>query len=163
MPGAELLAAWSMAGISEAARNAKGDKHGQGPCHHQTALYVDDFDRARTFYQDVFGLKPPLEQDGFCAYDVAGRSVLLIFARGQFLNTQKRPGGEIPPHDGSGPAHVAFAIDAQALEEWKARLCDFGIGVEGRMQWARVGRSLFFRDPENHLLELMTPGNWTTY
>jgi predicted enzyme related to lactoylglutathione lyase len=27
----------------------------------ETALYVDDFDRARTFYQDVFGLKPLLE------------------------------------------------------------------------------------------------------
>jgi hypothetical protein len=31
------------------------------------------------------------------------------------------------------------------------------------MHWARGGRSLFFRDPDNHLLELMTPGNWTTY
>lgn len=129
----------------------------------ETALYVDDLARARAFYQDVFGLKPLLEQDGFCAYDVAGRDVLLIFARGQFLNARKRPGGEIPPHDGSGPVHMAFAIDAHAYEEWEARLGDFGIAVEARMQWARGGRSMFFRDPDQHLLELMTPGNWATY
>jgi catechol 2,3-dioxygenase-like lactoylglutathione lyase family enzyme len=129
----------------------------------ETALYVEDLARARAFYQDVFGLKPLLEQDGFCAYDVAGRSVLLLFARGQFLNTQKRPGGEIPPHDGTGPVHVAFAIDAQAYEEWESKLGNFGIAIDGRMLWARGGRSMFFRDPDEHLLELMTPGNWTTY
>lgn len=100
----------------------------------ETALYVDDMARARAFYQDVLGLQPLLEQDEFCAYDVAGRSVLLMFTRGQFLTTQKRPGGEIPPHDGSGPVHIAFAIDAQAYGEWEARLADFGIALEAQMQ-----------------------------
>jgi catechol 2,3-dioxygenase-like lactoylglutathione lyase family enzyme len=29
--------------------------------------------------------------------------------------------------------------------------------------WDRGGRSLFFHDPDGHLLELVTPGIWPEY
>jgi len=89
--------------------------------------------------------------------------VLLLFKRGSSLALQTSPGGSIPPHDGSGPLHVAFAIDAGELEAWEARLDQLGIPVEGRMEWPRGGRSLYFRDPDGHLLELITPGVWQSY
>ena len=47
--------------------------------------------------------------------------------------------------------------------EWETRLGEKGIAIEGRTQWARGGQSLYFRDPDGHLLELATPGIWQTY
>jgi catechol 2,3-dioxygenase-like lactoylglutathione lyase family enzyme len=66
------------------------------------------------------------------------------------------PGGVIPPHDGSGPHHLAFSIAADELQEWEARLGEFGVAIEGRTSWPRGGIS--FRDPDGHLLA--TPGLW---
>ena len=129
----------------------------------ETALYVDDLDRARAFYEDSLGLAPLLKTKTLFAYDVGGANVLLLFQRGASLQTQASAGGAIPPHDGSGPLHIAFAIDAEDLAAWEAKLDRLGIAVEGRMQWERGGTSLYFRDPDGHLLELTTPGLWKTY
>jgi catechol 2,3-dioxygenase-like lactoylglutathione lyase family enzyme len=129
----------------------------------ETALYVDDLDRAARFYEDVLGL-PSLTGDGrFKAYDVAGRSVLLLFRQGATLETMKLPGGTIPPHDGQGPVHIAFAVSAEDLPTWERKLGDAGVVVEGRTRWQRGGESIYFRDPDGHLLELATPGLWATY
>jgi catechol 2,3-dioxygenase-like lactoylglutathione lyase family enzyme len=129
----------------------------------ETALYVDDLDRARAFYEDKLGLTPLLKTKTLFAYDVGGANVLLLFQSGASLQTQRAAGGSIPPHDGSGPLHIAFAIDADELPAWEARLEERGINVEGRMQWERGGTSLYLRDPDGHLLELATPGLWRTY
>jgi hypothetical protein len=84
--------------------------------------------------------------------------VLLLFRRGATLETVRMPGGTIPPHDGHGPLHMAFAVAADALPQWEQRLRERGIAVEGRTSWSRGGRSIYFRDPDGHLLELATPG-----
>jgi catechol 2,3-dioxygenase-like lactoylglutathione lyase family enzyme len=70
------------------------------------------------------------------------------------------PGGTIPPHDGKGPHHIAFSIAADELAQWETRLADFGVAIEGRTIWPRGGTSVYFRDPDGHLLELATPGLW---
>nr|WP_210339818.1 VOC family protein [Bosea sp. ASV33] len=129
----------------------------------ETALYVDDLDRARVFYEDKLGLAPLLKTKTLFAYDIGGSTVLLLFQRGASLQTQSAAGGTIPPHDGSGPLHIAFAIDPDELAAWEAKLEQLGIAVEGRMQWERGSTSLYFRDPDGHLLELATPGLWRTY
>jgi catechol 2,3-dioxygenase-like lactoylglutathione lyase family enzyme len=129
----------------------------------ETSLYVDDLDRARRFYKEVMELTPLFEDQRMSALDVGGRSVLLLFRRGGSTETLYLPGGTIPPHDGSGPVHIAFAVSAAALPDWQARLVEAGITVEGRTDWPRGGISLYFRDPDGHLLELATPGLWRTY
>jgi catechol 2,3-dioxygenase-like lactoylglutathione lyase family enzyme len=129
----------------------------------ETALYVDDLDRAGSFYEDVLGVTPLTIDARLRAYDVGGRSVLLLFHRGGTLETVHLPGGTIPPHDGAGPIHLALAIPAESLEEWEAWLGEKGIAIEGRTQWPRGGQSIYFRDPDGHLLELATPGIWQTY
>ena len=129
----------------------------------ETALYVDDLDRARAFYQDALGLRAMNSDSRFLAFDVGGRSVLLLFHRGATLETVHLPGGTIPPHDGHGPLHIAFAVTADALPEWERRLTEQGISIEARTAWPRGGHSIYFRDPDNHLLELVTPGVWTIY
>ena len=128
----------------------------------ETALYVDDLDRAAAFYADVLGLAPLYEDQRLRAFAV-GNSVLLLFRRGASLETIKLPGGTIPPHDGSGPLHVAFAVAADELVRWEARLGERDIPIEGRTDWSRGGRSVYFRDPDGHLLELATPGLWRIY
>jgi catechol 2,3-dioxygenase-like lactoylglutathione lyase family enzyme len=129
----------------------------------ETCLYVDDLDRAARFYELVLGLTALTSDARFRAYDVGGQSVLLLFRRGATLETVHMPGGTIPPHDGYGPLHMAFAVTAEALVQWEQRLHERGIGIEGRTEWPRGGRSIYFRDPDGHLLELATPGLWATY
>jgi catechol 2,3-dioxygenase-like lactoylglutathione lyase family enzyme len=129
----------------------------------ETALYVDDLDRAAAFYADVLGLAALHADERLRAFAVGGRSVLLLFRRGASLETARLPGGTIPPHDGSGPLHVAFAVAADELAAWEERLRERGVAIEGRTDWPRGGRSIYFRDPDGHLLELATPGLWSIY
>ncbi|WP_454618845.1 VOC family protein [Bradyrhizobium cenepequi] len=129
----------------------------------ETALYVDDLDRARAFYTDVLGLESLTSDSRFLAFDVGGRNVLLLFRRGATLETVHLPGGTIPPHDGHGPIHAAFAIAADELPAWEKRLGEHDVAIEGRTDWPRGGKSIYFRDPDNHLLELVTPGVWAIY
>lgn len=135
----------------------------------ETALYTDDLGRARHFYSTVLGLEPIFEAETLIAFSVGGKSVLLIFRRGGSMKTQYFPGGEgvprgeIPPHDAAGQLHICFAIETKDLLAWDKKLADAGVSIEGRMDWVRGGKSIYFRDPDNHLLELMTPGNWSIY
>jgi len=130
----------------------------------ETALYVDDLDRASRFYEDLFGLRRIIEGDTrIRAYSVGERSVLLLFKRGASNCETESPSGKMGPHDGSGPLHVAFSISIEDLAGWEKVLADCGIAVESRVHWPRGGTSLYFRDPDNHLVELATPGVWTIY
>ena len=129
----------------------------------ETALYVADMARARDFYERVLGLTPLTVDARLCAYGAGGASVLLLFQRGSTLETVHLPGGTIPPHDGGGPVHLAFAIAAADLPAWEARLEAHGVAVEGRTQWPRGGHSIYVRDPDEHLVEFATPGIWAVY
>jgi catechol 2,3-dioxygenase-like lactoylglutathione lyase family enzyme len=129
----------------------------------ETALYVADLERAAAFYSDVLGLPCIHEDHRMRAYDVGGNGVLLLFPEGQSLQPIETPGGPIPPHDGSGPMHVAFSVAADELEAWQRHLAAAGVALEGRTQWRRGGVSVYFRDPDGHLLEIATPGLWKGY
>lgn len=129
----------------------------------ETVLYVEAFERACPFYEQVLGLNSIYRDERLSAYDVGGRGVLLLFLRGRSLQAVRLPGGSIPPHDGSGPLHIAFSIAADALRAWEAKLADAGIGIESRVKWPAGGESIYFRDPDGHLLELATPGLWPGY
>jgi catechol 2,3-dioxygenase-like lactoylglutathione lyase family enzyme len=129
----------------------------------ETALYVDDLDRAARFYEDMLELRTLFADERLHAFAVGGRSVLLLFRRGASLEAAAMPGGTIPPHDGNGPLHVAFGVGRDELAAWEARLAARKIAIEGRTDWPRGGHSIYFRDPDGHLLELATPGLWEIY
>ena len=129
----------------------------------ETAIYVDDLRRAQRFYEDILELSPVFTDGRLRAYDVGGRSILLVFERGSSIETVTLPGGTIPGHDGRGPLHCAFAVSADELSGWKERLAAHGIQIEGCMNWPHGGKSIYFRDPDGHLLELATPGLWPIY
>jgi catechol 2,3-dioxygenase-like lactoylglutathione lyase family enzyme len=129
----------------------------------ETALYVADLERASSFYSGVLGLPTIYSDHRMRAFDVNRNGVLLLFIEGGSLQPTQTPGGSIPPHDGRGPMHVAFSIAAEELEAWQRHLADAGISLEGRTQWPRGGTSVYFRDPDGHLLEIATPGLWRGY
>jgi catechol 2,3-dioxygenase-like lactoylglutathione lyase family enzyme len=129
----------------------------------ETALYAEDLALTVAFYRDVFGFTALVDTPRLCAFDVGGESVLLLFQRGATAEGLTTDHGFIPPHDSSGPSHFAFAINAEDLSKWEAHLDAHGIGIESRVGWARGGTSLYFRDPDNHSVELVTPGTWRTF
>lgn len=129
----------------------------------ETALYVDDMARAVAFYRDALGLRAMSEGERLSTFDAGEGTVLLLFRRGATTAGLDFPGGRIPPHDGSGPAHFAFGIAVEDFEPWEARLAAAGVEIESRARWTRGGRSLYFRDPDGHSVELVTPGTWETY
>ena len=129
----------------------------------ETALYVDDMARSVGFFRDVLGLTTLLETERLTAFDAGRRGVLLVFARGQSIADMPSERGTVPGHDGHGPLHMAFAIPADSYDAWRAHLTAAGVPIRSEMTWPRGGRSLYFEDPDGHVLELATPGLWATY
>lgn len=123
----------------------------------ETALYVDDPGRSTEFYRNVFGFEVILSIDRLTAMSIAGRQVLLLFKKGGSADLP------VSAHDGSGQSHLAFAIGAKELAGWKTWLAEKGIIIEDTRTWERGGVSLYFRDPDGHLLEVATPGVWSIY
>lgn len=129
----------------------------------ETSLYVEDVGRSAKFYTGLFGFEIMIQDQRFCALSVAAKQVLLLFKKGSSTRVTVTPGGDIPPHDGGGELHLAFSVPADALPAWEARLAGLGIAIESRVAWERGGRSVYFRDPDRSLVELVTPGCWRIY
>ena len=123
----------------------------------ESSLYVSDVPRSIRFYEETFGFRVISEfGERGCALHAGPRQVLLLFKKGASRTIQS-------PHDGDGELHVAFAIPAAELANWEAWLQKRGIAVEEKRTWERGGWSLYFRDPDRHLIELATPGVWSVY
>jgi catechol 2,3-dioxygenase-like lactoylglutathione lyase family enzyme len=132
----------------------------------ETALYVADMKRSAGFYRRLFGFPTLLESERLIALDVAGRSVLLLFPEGGTNDPFLVPGGGgvIPPHGGtSGGYHFAFSIAAEGVEAWQRLLESEGVAVESVVEWPGGARSIYFRDPDANLAELISPGFWSIY
>jgi catechol 2,3-dioxygenase-like lactoylglutathione lyase family enzyme len=123
----------------------------------ESSLYVADVAKSIQFYKIVFGFKVISDfGERGCAMQAGERQVLLLFNKGGSRNTST-------PHDGDGELHLAFAVSAEELPTWEAWLAEHGIAVEEKRIWDRGGHSVYFRDPDRHLLELATPGLWSIY
>lgn len=80
------------------------------------------------------------------------RSVLLLFRKEATDNT-----------DATGSIHIAFGIGRSELRAWEAWLEKQAVPIEFRKVWKYGGEALYFRDPDGHLLEVVTPGVWNIY
>jgi len=123
----------------------------------ESSLYVDDVSRSARFYQETFGFTVISDfGERGCAMHAGPRQVLLLFKKGASREITS-------PHDGDGELHLAFAIASDELANWESWLAQRGIAVEEKRPWEGGGWSLYFRDPDRHLLELATPGTWSVY
>ncbi len=125
----------------------------------ETSLYVESAARSAEFYRRVFGFEPiePAQsalndETRLCAMRAGDRSVLLLFKKGATNDT-----------DASGAIHIAFGIAPSDLAAWENWLTQQSISVESRTTWKYGAESLYFRDPDGHLLEVVTPGVWSIY
>ena len=131
----------------------------------EAGLFVENLSRARDFYQQVIGLEKLRESEAGCVFVVAKRQLLLLVSHEKARVSSKSPGGEVPPcMSGTGATlgagHIAFAVAEAELDAWRTRLDSQGVEVLSEVAWEGGGRSLYFRDPDGHLLELATPGLW---
>ncbi len=125
----------------------------------ETSLYVQSAARSAEFYERVFGFEI-IDFDGeqldastrLCVLRAGDRSVLLLFKRGATPNTEA-----------SGSIHIAFGIARSDVQAWEQWLAEQGIPIESRKTWKYGGQALYCRDPDDHLLEIVTPGVWTIY
>jgi catechol-2,3-dioxygenase len=116
--------------------------------------------RSAEFYRRVFGFERIDPGEGevlddttrLCAMRAGDRSVLLLFKRGATDDT-----------DSTGAIHIAFGIARSDLPAWEDWLAQQAIPIESRKTWKYGGESLYFRDPDGHLLEIVTPGVWSIY
>lgn len=123
----------------------------------ESSLYVSDVARSVRFYQDIFGFRVISEfGERGCAMQASRSQVLLLFKKGASRAIRS-------PHDGDGELHLAFAIEASELDKWESRLSERSIPIEEKRCWELGGWSLYFRDPDRHLIELATPGTWSIY
>lgn len=129
----------------------------------ETALYVESLERSARFYKHLFGFERMAGDRRFCALNIANQQVLLLFQRGESQRPSPIPGGTIPGHDGCGRQHLALAITLDLLLPWEHHLAAAGIPIESQVSWPNGGISLYFRDPDQHSIELATPGVWSIY
>jgi catechol 2,3-dioxygenase-like lactoylglutathione lyase family enzyme len=123
----------------------------------ESSLYVADVPSSVQFYERIFGFRVVSDFGGRgCAMQAGDHQVLLLFKKAGSCTTQS-------PHDGNGELHLAFAIPAAESASWEAWLAENGIAVEEKRTWELGGQSLYFRDPDRHLLEVATPGVWSIY
>jgi catechol 2,3-dioxygenase-like lactoylglutathione lyase family enzyme len=129
----------------------------------ETCLYSGDLSRSVRFYRDELGLRLLESGERLCVFSVADKQVLLLFRSGGTLEPIPTPGGMIPPHNAAGQMHVAFAVSKEDFGAWEKHLIARGVAIESKVNWPTGGQSLYFRDPDNHLVELATPGLWEVY
>jgi catechol 2,3-dioxygenase-like lactoylglutathione lyase family enzyme len=106
----------------------------------EIALFTDDVEAARGFYEPLVGVRPEVEWPGGAIY-AAGAVKLLLHER-----TGAMEGG--PPNED----HVALGVPDvdRSCEELRER--GFAFLVEPRdYPW---GRSAYLRDPDGRLVEL---------
>ncbi len=122
----------------------------------ETSLYADDLEAMEEFYTRILGLAFFSKVEGRHVFLRCGAGMLLIFNPTQ----TNRPNGSVPPHGTSGAGHVAFAIAADSLDNWRDHLNRHGVRIEKEHTWPTGGRSLYFRDPAGNSIELATPQTW---
>ena len=125
----------------------------------ETAIYVDDLDKAEQFYGSVLGLELISKMAGRHVFFRCGEGVLLLF---NAASTRiAAPGAlPVPTHGSSGQGHACFRASSEEMDQWITQLRSNGIEIESDFIWPGGGRSVYFRDPSGNSLEFGEPKIW---
>lgn len=127
----------------------------------ETCLYANDLDKAKSFYSALPGIEFLSEEPGRHIFFRCGNAVLLIFNPEHTSTEQtKFKDSKIPLHGAKGEGHIAFSINQNDLDEWKEFLITNDIPIESEVTWPNGSVSLYFRDPAENSLELVSPTIW---
>lgn len=119
---------------------------------HHLSITVADLDRSVPWYRDVLGLR----EVGFQQH-ADGRTDVLAPPDGSFVILLQ----EHKAHEGAGFSehrpgldHISFRVaDVEALEAWRQRFDELGVGYQP-IRHEAYGSVLIFRDPDRIQLEL---------
>jgi lactoylglutathione lyase len=116
-------------------------------------LFVDDFDGMMDFYAKKAGLPVRLRADGYAEFAVEGaKFALLSRARlGELLGGTQRA-TSAPGIDRSAVTVLVEDVD-RVFRDLSGRGVQF-LGTPTDRAWGQ--RSVYFRDPEGHLVEIAT-------
>ena len=113
---------------------------------YEVAIPVKHLPPAEAFYRDVLGLEIGLRDER--------RNWLFLRAGGAGMVVLQEHPGDFPTY------HFAFAVDEAGLERAAGVLRECGVATTGPIFHAWIpGRSLYFRDPDGHDLELFAPSD----
>jgi catechol 2,3-dioxygenase-like lactoylglutathione lyase family enzyme len=116
-------------------------------------LFVDDFDGTVDFYAKKVGLPVRLRAEGYAEFAVEGAKFALLSRSRAAELTGEKPSGRPAP----GPDRAAVTVLVEdvnrVFQELSGRGVQFLGGPKDRA-WGQ--RSVYFRDPEGHLIELAT-------
>lgn len=124
----------------------------------EIALRVNNLGPMRDFYRDVIGLQLMRESESMAFFriadGVAGHTqILALFDRS--IGDHHRSSYTPPNATESTLDHLAFSIDRKDFEAERERLESLGLPVDlafhAWVQW----RSLYVRDPEGNVVELV--------
>jgi catechol 2,3-dioxygenase-like lactoylglutathione lyase family enzyme len=127
----------------------------------ESALYVDDLDKAEAFYGEVLGLARIAKAEGRHVFFRCGDGVLLLFdAKATEIPPPADARLPVPPHGARGPGHLCFRASGDEIEAWRHDLERKGVAIEADFEWPNGGRSIYFRDPAGNSLEFAEPKIW---
>ena len=122
----------------------------------EASLYVDDLEKAASFYEKVLGLQLVAEETGRHVFFRCGKRMLLLF----YAPATLQPGTPFPPHGASGAGHAAFGARESELPAWRDHLALCRVAIESEVTWPNGAQSIYFRDAAGNSLELVSPRLW---
>lgn len=84
-----------------------------------------------------------------------GEDVLLCFE-----NDAVKDQTTLPQHYGSGKLHFAFETSKFDYDAWREKVAGAGVEIEHDHVWPGGFRSCYFRDPDQHCVEILEEGMW---
>ncbi len=121
----------------------------------ETCLYVKDLERSKKFYHDILGLQVYSMVENRHVFFKVGPSMLLCF-QPEVTKAEKN----LPPHFAYGIQHIALEVSPDTYTKWKAALQQKGVAVIHEQHWKASLYSLYFKDPDGHLIEIVPEGIW---
>ena len=89
------------------------------------------------------------------AFFRVGSDVLLCF-----LPDVTREDTSLPPHFAHGEQHLAFEVIPEDYTAIKEEVAKLGIAIIHEETWREGVLSFYFKDPDDHVLEVVTEGLW---
>lgn len=115
-----------------------------------TILLCNQLAKTRSFYKDVMGFQLELDSERWVTFRV-GSTLLTLRPRGHWLAWED---GAIA--QGSASVQLAFRVPPSAIEKCQAELVAKGVPIVRPLTDipAVRHRTLFFRDPEDNVIEI---------